>query len=343
MHATVPGSARGYRHRHRHRYLFTRSRPVLPTWLPRSRERTAAARTRTASPGLARTAQSFVQRTTAKHMNRPNVLYAVSHDLRIDFSSDALTAITESRGARFTNAFSQAPYCAPSRNSFFTGRRPSVTRVHTFDKHDARTYAPIAPARGEHRAAWTALPHAFADSNYSTFGVGITVDGDYRSDSRCPGCWTEGYYKEWPRDVELSTFDAIVANASIAWLVQWHLRPERPFFLMTGFHGGHKPWPLEAELHAAYGADGYTLVRMASTPRSPPRQPPCTCAAPRACVNEGEPGAARLRQRCPLALHERPTHQRASSRCCCRMRSHLSHCACFACVHTCVRAPLAVP
>ena len=38
------------------------------------------------------------------------------------------------------------------------------------------------------RAEWTALPHAFADANYSTYGVGITVENFRDSFTRCPSC-----------------------------------------------------------------------------------------------------------------------------------------------------------
>ena len=73
----------------------------------------------------------------ATALHRPNVLYAVSHDLRHDVASSALDSIVSDSGCRFTMAFAQAPYCAPSRNSFFTGRRTTATGVHTFDAHDA--------------------------------------------------------------------------------------------------------------------------------------------------------------------------------------------------------------
>ena len=68
---------------------------------------------------------------------RLDVVYLVAHDLRADASGPHLGALRASEGAiSFSYAFSQAPYCAPSRASFFTGRRPSVTRVHTFDAAD---------------------------------------------------------------------------------------------------------------------------------------------------------------------------------------------------------------
>ena len=78
---------------------------------------------------------------------RPNVLYAVAHDLRHDLSSNALRGIATDRGCRFGLAFAPAPYCAASRNSFFTGRRTTVTGVHTCDKRDARDFAPLMRRR----------------------------------------------------------------------------------------------------------------------------------------------------------------------------------------------------
>ena len=219
------------------------------------------------------------------------MLYAVSHDLRHDVSSRAIDAIVNDCGVRFDLAFAQAPYCAPSRNSFFTGRRPTVTGVHTFDAHDARSYAPIMRQRthGPHsplaaRPPWTALPQAFADAGYSTYGAGITIESFRDSAARCPGCWTDGYYLDWPPNPDLATFDSTVARAGSAWLRRWHNNSSRnrssrhgdgairsdgddgsdehgrvPFFLMVGFHGGHKPWPMEPSTHGAYGTDGYTL------------------------------------------------------------------------------------
>ena len=198
---------------------------------------------------------------------RPHVLYAVSHDLRHDISSSALDAIAADGGCRFQLAFSQAPYCAPSRNSFFTGRRTTTTNVHTFSAQDARAFAPIMRQRthGPHspltpRPPWTALPQAFADAGYATYGAGITVESFRDSAARCPGCWTDGYYLDWPQSPDPATFDAVVADAGSAWLRAWHNRTTAtPFFLMVGFHGGHKPWPLEPAIHQALHTDFYTL------------------------------------------------------------------------------------
>ena len=205
--------------------------------------------------------------TSMQAPTRPHVLYAVSHDLRHDISSSALDAIAADGGCRFQLAFSQAPYCAPSRNSFFTGRRTTTTNVHTFSAQDARAFAPIMRQRthGPHspltpRPPWTALPQAFADAGYATYGAGITVESFRDSAARCPGCWTDGYYLDWPQSPDPATFDAVVADAGSAWLRAWHNRTKAtPFFLMVGFHGGHKPWPLEPAIHQALHTDFYTL------------------------------------------------------------------------------------
>ena len=146
-----------------------------------------------------------------------------------------------------------------------------------------REFAPLKRQRtnGPHspltpRPAWTALPQAFADANYSTYGAGITVESFRDSASRCPGCWSEGYYLDWVdgEEPDPATFDEQVAHAGRAWLLARSARrglrtagtagaaaPSvlRPFFLMVGFHGGHKPWPLEPETHVAHGTDSYTL------------------------------------------------------------------------------------
>ena len=196
-------------------------------------------------------------------MNRPSVLYAVAHDLRHDLDVPSIEAVAADRGIRFALAVAQAPYCAPSRNSFFTGRRTTVTGVHTFDKDDATTFAPLAPEPGVARPTWTAVPQAFAEAGYLTYGTGITVENFRNSASRCPGCWTDGYFLDWPDEVDLASFDAKVANTSIAWLLGHfgaQLIPRVPFFLMVGFHGGHKPWPLEPEVHEAHGFTSYTLT-----------------------------------------------------------------------------------
>jgi arylsulfatase A-like enzyme len=176
--------------------------------------------------------------------------------------SRSLDRIAADHGCRFTLAVAQAPYCAPSRQSFFTGRRPAVTSVHTFSHADARAFVPLSPAHAAGRPTWTALPHAFAAANYSTYGVGITIEDFRHSATRCPGCWTDGYYLGWPDgDVDPGTIDATVASASVAWLRGRAERAERarPFFLMAGFHGGHKPWPYDPAVHRSHGVGGYTL------------------------------------------------------------------------------------
>ena len=76
----------------------------------------------------------------------PNVLYVVAHDVRSDMSGANLDALIAADGTRFGFAFAQAPFCVPSRHSFFTGRRPAATAVHSWFKQ-AHPRAALAVAQ----------------------------------------------------------------------------------------------------------------------------------------------------------------------------------------------------
>ena len=178
---------------------------------------------------------------------RPNVLYAVAHDLRHDLSSPAVRSIASDRGCQFALAFAQAPYCAPSRNSFFTGRRCTATGVHTFDKRDAREFAPLIrpwipnthPPRRAPRPPWTALPQAFADAGYSTYGAGITIESFHDSAARCPGCWSDGYFLDWPVNPSTDTFKPNALKSLAPYLRQLGL-PDSKWPTLGNLDGGEE-------------------------------------------------------------------------------------------------------
>ena len=217
---------------------------------------------------------------------RPNVLYAVSHDLRADFDKPNLRRLAASSSAfTFSHAFSQAPYCTPSRASFFTGRRPSVSDIHTFEQN-VESALELTDGRfdellqlnsfdqldhgqrvvsGRHLPIRTALPRAFRDAGYSTYGAGIVLMGGNRSWVHCEQCWNDGYgeVRMWgnlngipnkrcdgsvvPCQGEFeSSHDFLVATDVIGYLrrrVQRQQRSRRqPFFVMVGFWGGHQDY-----------------------------------------------------------------------------------------------------
>ena len=105
---------------------------------------------------------------------RPNVLYLMADDMRPQLGAyghaymrtphlDALAA----SALVFDAAYTQFAYCAPSRASFLTGRRPERTRVLNFE-HTFREYHP----------SWTTLPQFFKNAGYFTTAAGkIFHDG----------------------------------------------------------------------------------------------------------------------------------------------------------------------
>ena len=163
-----------------------------------------------------------------------NVLYVVSHDLRANIDTPRLRELARSPDCvSFSHAFCQSPYCTPSRASWFTGRRPSVTDVHTFEngctpssgrascerqqfaayerllgltwfdrreEHLSRD-AEMAQHASLHLPIRSALPRAFADAGYATHGVGITLRSKNGSWAHCEQCWTDGYAHPEARQV----------------------------------------------------------------------------------------------------------------------------------------------
>ena len=74
--------------------------------------------------------------------SKRNVLYLVFDDLRAElsnygsgFMSTPFWQKLADRGVTFDHAFVQQSVCAPSRNSFTTGRRPNSTRAMNFINH----------------------------------------------------------------------------------------------------------------------------------------------------------------------------------------------------------------
>src|SRR5262245_8217998 len=80
-------------------------------------------------------------KTAAQHSvsppSRPNILFILADDMgwgdlscygRPDYQTPNLDRLA-SQGVRFTNAYSAAPVCTPTRVAFLTGRYPARLRV----------------------------------------------------------------------------------------------------------------------------------------------------------------------------------------------------------------------
>ena len=72
-------------------------------------------------------------------------------------------------GLIFDRAYTQFAYCAPSRNSFMSGRRPERTRVLNFD----------TTFRKVHGDSWVTMPQYFKNAGYFTTAAGkLYHDGE---------------------------------------------------------------------------------------------------------------------------------------------------------------------
>ena len=97
--------------------------------------------------------------TTAKK----NVLFLVVDDMRVNIGAYNFSLahtpnldLLAKTSLTFKRAFVQYAFCAPSRNSFMSGRRPDTTRVWNFQDHFRETGV------GEH---WKSMPGTFNKLN----------------------------------------------------------------------------------------------------------------------------------------------------------------------------------
>jgi iduronate 2-sulfatase len=84
---------------------------------------------------------SLAASAPAPAADRPNVLFLVADDLRVElgcYGSPALTPNLDAlagRSVRFTRAYCQQAVCNPSRSSFLTGRRPDTLHLWVNGTH----------------------------------------------------------------------------------------------------------------------------------------------------------------------------------------------------------------
>ena len=117
-------------------------------------------------------------------VSTPNVLYMVSDDMRPEFGCYGQPRRTPNidglarEGVLFNSAYTQFAYCAPSRNSFMTGRRPERTRCLNF----------LTDFRREHGDAWVSMPQLFKNAGYFTTAAGKL----YHDGMDDPASWSDG-------------------------------------------------------------------------------------------------------------------------------------------------------
>ena len=189
-----------------------------------------------------------------------NVLLLLVDDLRPEVAgygvSEAHTPRMDSLVASstvFERAYCQQAICAPTRNSFLSGRRPQRTQAWNFLNH----FREAGPD-------WLTLPQYFKLHNYTTLATGKSFhpglppnwDQPFSWSTDRPYVFAKNAYPKCARpdalpnsmvcptdaaDSEFSDYNNAVATlANLDYSLS--LRPPRPFFLVFGAHRPHLPW-----------------------------------------------------------------------------------------------------
>jgi len=194
-----------------------------------------------------------------------SVVYIVVDDLRPQLNvaygqTEMVTPsldVLASRAAVFERGYAQFAVCAPSRNSFMTGRRPDRTRCYNF-MDDFREVGPD----------WVTLPQYFKDYGYTTLGGGKTFHPNLPANWDLPYSW-DAYFPYDHDDVcnatvapvppydregddvctvanETALYDYRLASRAIDWYRQHNStarvakgKEEKPLFLAVGFRRPH--------------------------------------------------------------------------------------------------------
>jgi arylsulfatase A-like enzyme len=199
---------------------------------------------------------------------QPNVLLIAVDDLNhwvghLGRNKQVLTPNIDrlaARGVTFTNAYSAAPVCNPSRAALLSGLRPSTTGVYD----NGTDWRPRVPPEK------TLVTH-FRRHGYATAGAGKIYHGTFDRTSE----WDEygrdrrgtckplnasdgvGAIKFSPldcRDQDLP--DSSIADFGIAQLQRAH---QKPFFLTIGFRKPHMPWNVPKKYFDMYPLDKIEL------------------------------------------------------------------------------------
>jgi iduronate 2-sulfatase len=114
---------------------------------------------------------------------KPNVLFIMADDLRVELASYGSPAITPNldrlatRSVQFDRAYCQQAVCNPSRSSLLTGRRPDTLRIWNNGTHFREVNPDV-----------TTIPLWFKEHGYTSLGAGkifhnwhTQVKGDPRS------------------------------------------------------------------------------------------------------------------------------------------------------------------
>lgn len=228
---------------------------------------------------------SFFSGLVGQIIKRPNVLLLVLDDFR-----PAINALGDKRaitpnidrlvknGYYFTNVFAQQSICAPSRNSFLTGRRPDTTKLYDF-------YSYWREAAGN----FTTLPQYFKQNGYHTQSIGkifhpgissnFTDDyplswsypayhpstAEYMNKATCIDKATGKLTNDLLCPVVLQlqpegTLPDIQSTNAAKDFLKCHRNSSEPFFLAVGYHKPHIPFKIPGEYLELYGKTDFKTL-----------------------------------------------------------------------------------
>ena len=217
-----------------------------------------------------------------------NVLWLLVDDLRPQLGAygqretktPRLDALAR-EGVVFERAYCQLSVCAPSRNSFMTGRRPDSLRVYNFVDH-FRSTTPDA----------IALPEFFRGKGYVTLGAGKTYQpgkppaydvgrswsGELpylplmKNLTRCSrkNAKSGRFLDVCPEDFGEEAFmDRLTADYAVE-AMGVARKLEKPFFVVAGFYRPHLRWHVPRAFYDRYSGTLGTPLRSRSKPSNMP-------------------------------------------------------------------------
>ena len=188
---------------------------------------------------------------------KPNILHLVADDMRPNLGAyghsfmktpnlDKLAA----SGLLFDFAYTNFAYCAPSRNSFMSGRRPDRTRALNFRSTFRECRTSQAPGCGPGEA-WTTMPQFFLRQGYFTSAAG-KVFHDGMDD---PPSWS--YPSNQTKWLPCSAGDVMDPNGNFCGLTAQSALPytDEDLALTEGIkrmrlaHASGKPWWVSIGVH----------------------------------------------------------------------------------------------
>lgn len=211
---------------------------------------------------------------------KKNVVFAVFDDLRPNLGcynnrSFMHTPNIDKLAAEslvFDRAYTNYAYCAPTRNSFMSGRMPDTTKVWNF--LDSFRDPTVVDRTGLNGMDWTTLPGHFRKNGYWTVASGKLFHPNHPPDNDNKNSWsvnvsdpggnagctcpTSGVpgapmYCELPDNT--SCPDVMIAETVSGFLRQWNASAtlkQQPFFVGVGIHKPHLPWGVPKRFFAQY-------------------------------------------------------------------------------------------